>query len=160
MNKDWPQDWKKKLPSFLGEDFFAMFDEFEKMNAGTGTGTEKEPMPNTSKNSSIKVNVYEYGHELMCVFRIPGLKVKEVDIDVYDDIISVTGEVQTESYHFRPIIEELYQGPVHRKVKLPYPVRTDKIEANYKNGYLVIYLHRLLRSPEVKPKIVIDELEK
>ncbi|MBM4765222.1 Hsp20/alpha crystallin family protein [Bacillus sp. B15-48] len=161
MNKYWPKNWKNKLPmpNFLGEDFFSTFEQFENMEVET----ESEPNQQISKHSrtaGIKVNIYESGHELLCIFRLPGLKLKEVDIDVYDKFLEVKGTVHIHDNGFRPIQQEIFQGSVFRKVELPYPVRTDKIDASYHHGYLLITLHRLIRSDLGKPKIVIHDHDK
>jgi HSP20 family protein len=159
MNKYWPKEWEKALPNFLGEDFFSSFEQLEKMDPDN-TSQPKAPASTKKNISSLHVNVYESGHELLCVFKLPGLKLKEVDIDVYDQTIEVKGSVFVEDNGFRPISKEIFEGPVERKVKLPYPVRSDKIDASYHHGYLFILLHRLIRANAQKPKIYIDDLDK
>ena len=168
MNKYWPEEWKKKLPNFLGENFFSNFESFENWEnldefadqTNTNTNTNKSNANKDINNSSsIRVNMYESGHELLCVARLPGLVLKEVDIDIEDNIIEILGNVKVDHYGFRAIQEELYQGPVKRRFKLPYPVRKDKIDVSYKHGHLLIHLHRHFRSPEAKPKLQIEDLD-
>lgn len=162
MNKYWPKKWNDKLPNFLGEDFFSSFDFMENNN---NNETEPANMNNNNSNidpnnsSGIKVNLYEAENELLCIFRVPGLNLDDVIIDVYDRTLEVIGTVQIDHKGFRPIQLELYQGPVTRKVKLPYPARHDKIDAAYHHGYLYIRLHRLVRSKETKQKIKIHDLD-
>lgn len=166
LNKYWPEEWKKKLPNFLGEGFFQNFESFEnwenvefeteKTGAAANKATKKVDVNNSS---SIRINIYESGHELLCIARLPGLEIKNVDIDVYDSTLEISGTVRVKNNGFRAIQEEIYQGPVRRRVSLPYPVRQDKISASYKHGHLMILLHRHLRSEDSKPKIIIDDLD-
>ncbi|MFE8700142.1 Hsp20/alpha crystallin family protein [Cytobacillus sp. FJAT-54145] len=154
MNNYWPKGWKKALPNFLGEDFFTSFENMFEEEQHQDTSN-----PSSKKSSGIHVNIYESGHELLCIFKLPGLKLKEVDIDVHNDTIEITGSVFVNKGDFRPILEEIYEGPVHRKLKLPYQVRKDKVDASYKHGYLFVLLHRDLRAIDQKPKIIIEDLE-
>jgi HSP20 family molecular chaperone IbpA len=157
LNKYWPKQWKKALPNFLGDDFFSSFENMENMEMESTTDNETGNQKNHP--SSIKVNLYESGNVLLCVFRLPGLKLKEVDFDIYDKTLEITGAVHLEPDGFRPIHLEIFQGAVKRKVTLPYRVRSDKVEASYKHGYLFVYLHRLIRSNYEKPNVTIDDLD-
>jgi len=158
LNKYWPKKWNNKLPNFLGEDFFSSFDCMENDEENPSQANTNSIDPNNS--SGIKVNLYESENELLCIFRVPGLILEDVFIDVYDRTLEVTGRVEIDHKDFQPVQLELYQGPVTRKVKLPYPARHDKIDAAYQHGYLYIRLHRLIRSKETKQRIKIKDLDK
>lgn len=154
MNKYWPKNWNQHLPNFLGEDFFSNFDFLEEAEEKQAS-SERSP----KQTSGIKVNIYESANELLCIFRVPGLDLDDVLIDVYDRTLEITGRVQIHHHNFRPLQLELYEGPVTRKVKLPYPVRHDKMEASYSRGYLYLRLHRLIRSKDTEQKIKIKDLD-
>jgi HSP20 family molecular chaperone IbpA len=155
LNKYWPKAWKEKLPNFLGEDFFSSFENFE-MNDMDNPNTSGT---NNNNYSSVKVNICESDNELLCIFRIPGLNLEEVEVDVYDMTLEIVGQVNIDHQGFRPLQLELYQGPVKRQVKLPYPCRHDKIRATYRHGYLYIRLHRLFRTKDTKQKLDIQNLD-
>ncbi|WP_018933164.1 Hsp20/alpha crystallin family protein [Gracilibacillus lacisalsi] len=160
MNKYWPKKWNEKLPNFLGEDFFSSFDfleDEENGNNNTNNNNNEQMLKNTG--SSIKVNICESENELLCIFRVPGLNLEDVEIDVYDKTLEITGTVGVDHKGFSPIHMELYQGPVIRKVQLPYPAYHDKVEAYYHHGYLYVLLHRLIRSKETKQKLDVQDLE-
>lgn len=150
MNQYWPKKWNEKLPNFLGEDFFSSFENFE-----NNSNTENE----NTNSSGMKVNICEGDNELLCIFRAPGLQLDDVQIDVYDMTLEVVGNVQIDHKGFRPVHLELYQGPVKRKIKLPFPARHDKIDAFYRHGYLYIHLHRLIRTEDTKQKLHIKDLD-
>ncbi|WP_163970571.1 Hsp20/alpha crystallin family protein [Oceanobacillus halotolerans] len=154
MNKYWPNNWKKSLPNFLGEDFWSTFEDLDLENAEVET-SQTNNNSNSNNSSGIKVNICEAGNELLCIFRLPGLVLEDVEVDVYDLTLEVVGTIQIDHKGFRPMHMELYQGPVRRKVKLPYPARHDKINATYQHGYLYLHLHRLIPSGETKQKLQV-----
>ncbi|WP_171038062.1 Hsp20/alpha crystallin family protein [Aquibacillus sediminis] len=158
MNKYWPKKWNEKLPNFLGEDFFASFDFLEEEENGNNNNNNNNGNK-VSNGSGIKVNICESENELLCIFRVPGLNLEDVEIDVYDKTLELVGTVGIDHKGFSPIHMELYQGPVMRKVQLPYPARHDKIDASYHHGYLYILLHRLIRSKETRQKLDVHDLE-
>lgn len=141
MNRNWPSHWKKTLPKFLGEDFFASFENI------------------ASENSGASVNIYESSNEVLCVFAIPGLKLDEVDIYAYERTLEVRGTIHFDFNGFRLIQEEIPQGPIKRTIELPFPVRDDKVDASYFRGTLIIHLHRLIRPEHARNKIQIKNLE-
>lgn len=151
MNKFFPMNngggmggngnWKKSLPNFLGEDFFSDFQNL------------------IFDNNGPKLNIYENGNELLCIFALPGLKLEEVDIYAYEKTLEVRGTLHVDYNGFRLIQEEITQGPFKRTVELPYPVRDDRVDASYQRGVLIIHLHRLIRSTPVKKKVNIQNLD-
>ncbi|MBU8906373.1 Hsp20/alpha crystallin family protein [Desertibacillus haloalkaliphilus] len=141
MNNYLPNNWKDMLPKFLGDDFFSNFENL------------------ANDNSPAKVNIYETGNELLCVFSLPGLKLEDVDIYAYERTLEVRGSVHVDFSGFRLIQEEIPQGPFKRTLELPYPVRDDKVDAAFQRGLLVIHLHRLIRSNQAKQKINIKNLD-
>ncbi|MUK88553.1 Hsp20 family protein [Ornithinibacillus sp. L9] len=162
MNKYWPKKWNEKLPNFLGEDFFSSFDFLENNEEGSEVNNNNNNNNNQSNSvntSSMKVDMCELENELLLIFRAPGLMLEDVEIDVYDKTLEISGYIQINHKGFRPIQSELYQGPVIRKVKLPYPCRHDKISASYQYGYLYVHLHRLIRTKETLKKLEIQDLE-
>lgn len=153
MNKYWPKEWMEKMPNFLGEDFFASFNNFEENDTGNSTKN------NTNNYSSVKVNICESDNELLCIFRIPGLNLEDVRVDIYDMTLEIVGTVNVDHKEFRPVQLELYQGPIKRQIKLPYPARHDKISSTYQHGLLYVHLHRLFRTNETKQKLDVYDLD-
>ncbi|WP_059104085.1 Hsp20/alpha crystallin family protein [Shouchella shacheensis] len=151
MHKSRPNGWKKSLPSFLGEDFFSSFENMD-FESSPGSTT-------SSTSSSSSVNIYESGHELLCIFALPGLKLEDVDIYVYEKTLEVRGTMHIDYNGFHLLHQELYQGPVMRTLELPYAVRDDKVEALFKRGLLFIHLHRLIRPNQSKNKIIVQDMD-
>lgn len=154
MNKYWPKKWNEQLPNFLGDDFFSNFNFLE-----NDEQKQAETKHSPNQMSGIKMNMYESANELLCIFRVPGLDLEHVVIDVYDKTLEISGRIQIDHEQFHPVQLELYEGPVTRKVKLPYPVRHDKMDASYTSGYLYLRLYRLIRSNDTKQNIKIKNLD-
>ena len=73
---------------------------------------------------------------------LPGIDSKDLDISLLDGILTVKGEKKhekeekEENYHR---IERSY-GAFHRSFRLPENVKTDELDASYKDGVLKIAL--------------------
>ena len=73
---------------------------------------------------------------------IPGLTKKEVNVNVSDGIVSISGErkfeneKESDNYHYR----ERQYGSFLRTFNLPETVKEEEITANFKNGTLSIEL--------------------
>ncbi|MCG3419770.1 Hsp20/alpha crystallin family protein [Oceanobacillus jordanicus] len=134
-------DWKKNMDQFFGDNFW---DEFE--------GIIKPNIP--------QINLYQTEHELFCVLNIPGLHDLE-KIDIYADMatLELRGVIDLEFGGGQVIKEEILQGAFERQISLPFPVRSDKITATYRNGLVYIRLHRLISETSNKRRVNVKLLE-
>jgi len=83
---------------------------------------------------------------------MPGLDTKDLDITLENGLLTIRGEKTEEKkeedkYYHR--VERRYGG-FCRTMRLPVEVKSDKIDATYKNGILTIVLPKAV---EVKPEI-------
>lgn len=97
------------------------------------------------------VDIYETDEQIILKAELPGIKKKDIEIEINDDILVLKGEsrfeknVQEENYHR---MERSY-GPFQRIFTLPYIVDKGSINAKYNQGVLEITLQKLR---EEKPK--------
>ena len=75
---------------------------------------------------------------------MPGVHPDDIDIDVTGDALSISGErkpdeIAKEAHYHR---RERSYGLFSRTVQLPFMVDTNKVEASFKNGVLLINLPR------------------
>ncbi|WP_096201838.1 Hsp20/alpha crystallin family protein [Bacillus sp. FJAT-45350] len=136
------KNWKDSIPDFLGNDFFSEFKGLVSDN-----------------NGSARANIYESGNEIICTLSLPGLKLEEVDIYVYQRTLEIRGTLHFDYQGYRLIQEEISQGTIKRSIELPYPVRDDMVDATYRNGILIIHLHRLIQSNKVRKKVNVKNLD-
>jgi HSP20 family protein len=73
---------------------------------------------------------------------LPGLDVKNIDLQLSDNVLTIRGEKQEEKEEKtkdRYVSERRY-GSFRRSLQVPGGVEADKIEANFKNGVLTVTL--------------------
>lgn len=99
------------------------------------------------------VDVSETADQVVVKAEVPGIEVKDIDISLTGDMLTIKGEKKSEreekgeSYH---LVERSY-GSFARSLKLPAVVDADKIEATYDKGVLTITCPK---KEEVKPKAI------
>jgi len=98
-----------------------------------------------------RVDMYTEGDELIVKADIPGIRKEDVNINISDNILSISGERKTEEkvekgeyYSY-----ERSEGTFCRSIELPFDVETDKTKAHLDNGVLEIRLART-HEPEAK----------
>ena len=88
------------------------------------------------------LDVSETKDKLVVSAEIPGMDVKDINISVTGDVLTIRGEKKQEkeekdeNYH---LVERSY-GAFSRSVTLPVGVDTEKVDATYKKGILKITL--------------------
>jgi len=89
---------------------------------------------------------------------LPGMEAKDIDISLSNGILTIKGEKKQEkeekdeNYHR----VECSYGSFVRSVRLPEEVKTDHINAKYKDGVLKVTLPKL---PEAKSKQIKVKVE-
>jgi HSP20 family protein len=97
-----------------------------------------------------ETNVYANNEEYVVALKIPGVEKKDISLTIKDNSLKINGERKkenNENYH----LNERYSGKFERNILLDEKVMSDKIEAQLKNGLLIV---KLPKSPEVKPKTI------
>jgi len=96
------------------------------------------------------VNLYDNGESLIVYAAVPGLKERDLNVNVQDDVVTITGERQSmapEGYTVhrqeRPSIK------FTRSFHIPVKVDFNKTVATLKDGILTMMLPK---SPEAQPK--------
>ena len=98
-------------------------------------------------------DIYETDDNLVVTSDLPGVDLKELDVRVENNVLSIRGErqfeptVENEKFHR---VERLY-GRFERSLALATPVDADKIQATYQDGVLRICLPK---AETAKPKRV------
>ena len=90
------------------------------------------------------INIWTNDDEQLITAEMPGVHPDDINIDVIADALSISGERKPDevaneaNYHRR----ERGYGSFSRTIQLPFMVDTNKVEANFKNGVLMISLPR------------------
>ncbi|SRR5579883_1319654 len=93
---------------------------------------------------------------------VPGIEAKELDVQVSENAVSITGEHREEKRteekgYFR---SELQYGQFQRVVPLPVSVKHDQVQSEFKDGVLTLTLPKLETSPQKVTKVDLTMLEK
>jgi HSP20 family protein len=98
----------------------------------------------------VPIDMYEEDNNLVVKAPVPGIKPDDLNIQMHDDVLTITGEIKEEkpmkakeqeerkesSYY----LHEQRYGRFERTVRLPYPVLADKAEAIFENGVVTLTL--------------------
>jgi len=135
--------WRKKDDSMhpLQKQMNSMFDSFFKGFDLDISGGGFSPA----------LDVNETPEAVIVKAEIPGIPVKDVDISLTGDVLTISGEKKDEkeekgeNYHR---VERSF-GSFRRSVSLPSYIDAAKVEASAKDGILTITIGK---KPEVKPR--------
>ncbi|UCC24580.1 MAG: Hsp20/alpha crystallin family protein [Gemmatimonadales bacterium] len=89
------------------------------------------------------VNLKEEDGEYLLTAELPGLELKDIEVDVDRDNLTLKGEKKTEFEERKEgrwhICERSY-GSFERSFTLPRAVEADKVKASFDNGILTVHL--------------------
>lgn len=95
------------------------------------------------------VRIHEEEDRLTIASLMPGIKPEDMDIQLVDDSLVISGEKKTD-YESKPYLrKERFFGEFKKSIKLPYRVNHQSIKADLKDGVLTITLEK---SEDAKPK--------
>ncbi|MEO0826435.1 MAG: Hsp20/alpha crystallin family protein [Cyanobacteria bacterium J06642_9] len=119
---------------------------FERFNTGLGRETS-----GLAFVPSAEIN--ETDTEIYLKLEVPGMSAEDLDIEVTDGAVAITGERQskTKSGEENTLRSEFYYGKFERFIPLPHRVRQDGVTAEYKDGILNLTLPK---SEEEKGKVI------
>ncbi len=100
----------------------------------------------------LPVDFHVHEDEFVLKAEIAGIKPEDIQIEIKDDILTVKGEVKSESNgEGKYLLREIYEGEFYRSLRLPEPVEVNKVEAKFENGLLTIHLPK---AEEARPKTI------
>jgi HSP20 family protein len=115
-------------------------------------------LPETRGMYSPRIDVKETKAAVKIAAEMPGIDEKDIDVSVHDGMLTISGEKKVAKeedelgYHR---VERSY-GCFTRDISLPDTVKTDKIEATFKNGVLNVTLPKTQRAIEQSRKIPVS----
>jgi len=115
-----------------------LFDDFFEQKPEYKSYREFPPVQIKEGNDTIKI------HAL-----VPGISAANIDIQLVDDSIVISGDKKEDYENQRYIRKERPFGEFRKTIILPYRVKNDDIKADLVNGILTVILSK---SEEAKPK--------
>lgn len=106
-----------------------------------------------------KSDVVETEDRIEASIELPGMEMKDIDVTVSDDMLTIKGEKKVERQEEKKgyYLSERSYGSIYRTIPLPPGVDGDKAEASLKNGVLTV---RLPKTPEAQAKVKHVEVKK
>ncbi len=141
------------IPFFDRDTFLTPFDKmFDSMVESQFPEVVKQVGVKPYQGSAYpKVNVYEYDDKVGIVAEIPGLNKKQLDVEVEDGILTISGDKHStfEDEGAKVLRRELKQSSFKRSFELGEQLDGENIDANFKDGVLSVSIPKI--EPE-KPK--------
>jgi len=107
-----------------------------------------------------KVDIIEDDKSYKLSAELPGLELKNINLDLSDGVLTLSGEKKTEkeenkegNYH---MMERSY-GFFKRSFSLPTSIEEDKIKADFKKGVLNVVMPKSEKAQQLQRKISINE---
>ena len=97
------------------------------------------------------VDVHETEDEYLVKVDLPGVKSEDMNIEVNDSVLSLSGSRVVDETGAAQLVERPY-GTFARTLTLPQGVNSDSIEAGYQDGVLEL---RIPKPAEQKPKKIM-----
>jgi HSP20 family protein len=100
-------------------------------------------------------DISEADGDVVLKAELPGLDAKDIDVDVSGDILTLKGqkkmeeEKEEEDYY----CQERYFGSFQRSFRLPVEVKSDQVNARFKNGVLTVHMPKSEESKQKKIEI-------
>ena len=107
---------------------------------------------------SPKVDIFEEGDNFIVKAEVPGMKKEEIEVNLTDDMITISGEKKKEEKvekkdYYR--LERSY-GSFTRSFRLPKEVQTDKAKATFKDGVLEVKVPKTEEAKKKEKKVPIE----
>lgn len=106
------------------------------------------------------VEMEETDHELILKAEIPGIDAKDLEVEVGEDRVTISGEHQedkrTEDKDRNYFHSEFHYGKFQRIIPLPMTIKIDAIKSEFKHGILTLTLPKV---EDVTQKVVKVNLE-
>lgn len=101
-----------------------------------------------TRNYRAKTNIYENNDEYVIISKLPGMTKEDINIIIKDNVLKISSERKKDEMK-NILLNERYSGKIERSFALNERIDADNVNAEMKNGLLMI---KLPKSPESKPK--------
>lgn len=107
---------------------------------------------------SPKVDIFEEGDDFVVKAEIPGMKKEDIEVNLTDDMVTISGEKKQEEKvekkdYYR--LERSY-GSFSRSFRLPKEIQTDKAKATFKDGVLEVKVPKTEEAKKKEKNIPIE----
>jgi HSP20 family protein len=101
-----------------------------------------------------KIEMAETDEEIKVMAELPGLDEKNVEVNIANGMLSISGEKREETEDKDRLFSERYYGRFERRIPVE-DVDEDKVSASFKNGVLTVVLPKAPGATEKVKRIAI-----
>jgi HSP20 family protein len=101
------------------------------------------------------IELSETDKEIKVTAELPGLDEKDVDVELSNGVLSISGEKKSESEDKDQRFSERYYGRFERRIPVE-DVDEDKVSASFKKGLLTVILPKLAQAHSAAKRISIN----
>ena len=100
------------------------------------------------------------GDNFVLKAQLPGIDPKDIDVQVTPEAISISGERHYENTEEKPryVRSEFRYGKFHRVLTLPAHIQNDSVQAEYKDGILMLTLPKVTEARNKVVKINLGQI--
>ncbi|KDQ53944.1 hypothetical protein JAAARDRAFT_197048 [Jaapia argillacea MUCL 33604] len=143
-------------PFFSLSEFDRLFDEAFNARTEGNNNNRQVARANTGRSTSMRPSM-DLHHDdesnvVTATFELPGLKKEDVQIDVHNNLLTVSGEsnVSSDRDENGYSVRERRYGKFSRTIGLPQGVKPEEIKASMENGVLSVSFPKT--TPDQAPK--------
>ena len=143
------------LPGRTANDdpFVRLWNEVDQLfsNVARGAGLAEWPQ---AGNLGLPVEISDAGAELKGVAELPGVKEKDVSVELPGDALTIKGEKKAaeERKDGGYYLAERRYGTFLRTLRLPFAAEADQVRATFKNGVLAVTVPKPAELQRRQPK--------
>lgn len=150
---------KKSVPVKRGEahPFSLLRREMDSLFDNLFRGFDVEPFESRLGAFSPSVDVTENDKEIKISAELPGMDEMDIDVSLQSDMLTIKGEKKEEKEDKGKDFYKMERsyGSFSRTIPLPVEVETDKAEAKFKKGVLIITLPKTAKAVSETKKIAV-----
>lgn len=107
---------------------------------------------------SPSVDIFEDGNDVVVKAEIPGMTKDEIEVNITDDVVTISGEKKSEEKIERKDYFRLERshGSFSRSLTLPAEIQIDSAKAAFKDGVLEVRIPKTEAAKQKGKKIEID----
>ena len=100
------------------------------------------------------------GQDVVISLELPGLRVNDIDIEVYEGRLTVSAERTDRTSHLsedsKTLVKELRHGSFRRDFSLPDGLEADAVSADYTDGILRLRVSGVSKPPAEPQKVTVS----
>jgi HSP20 family protein len=139
------------------EEMERMFNDFFQQRFFAPSWMPRFKFPELTEVSA-SVDMFEEGDDLVVKAELPGMKKEDINVDLNDDVITISGEKKSEERTERKDFHRVERtfGSFTRRLRLPVEINADKVKASFNNGVLEIRMPKSETEKQKVQKIPVD----